>query len=183
MTETTQTIEPSEATTGEPLLVIEDLHAGVDDRDILRGISLTIRRGEIHAIMGPNGSGKSTLAYLLMGRPGYEITRGSVKFKGEELLDSDERDLRQAQARQPELRRPDPAAHVEDLVPGARAQSLHEEVGEGIVPPLVADVLERGGSECIEGARRRVRSGHGRLIYHTPTGGPGGARWRRCAHS
>ncbi|HVL91672.1 MAG TPA: Fe-S cluster assembly ATPase SufC [Actinomycetota bacterium] len=69
------------------MLVVEDLHAGIDGRDILKGISLTIRRGEIHAIMGPNGSGKSTLAYLLMGRPGYEITAGTVTFKGEEILE------------------------------------------------------------------------------------------------
>ncbi|HEX9696848.1 MAG TPA: Fe-S cluster assembly ATPase SufC [Actinomycetota bacterium] len=83
----TETIETkAESKTGEELLVVEDLHAGIDGRDILKGISLTVRRGEIHAIMGPNGSGKSTLAYLLMGRPGYQITRGRVLFKGEEVL-------------------------------------------------------------------------------------------------
>ena len=60
------------------MLKIEDLHAAVDGKPILKGISLTLNPGEIHAIMGPNGSGKSTLAYVLAGRPGYEVTQGSV---------------------------------------------------------------------------------------------------------
>jgi Fe-S cluster assembly ATP-binding protein len=84
----TQTIEKTtEAKPGEPLLVVENLHAGIAGRDILKGISVTVRRGEIHAIMGPNGSGKSTLAYLLMGRPGYAVTKGRVLFKGESILE------------------------------------------------------------------------------------------------
>jgi Fe-S cluster assembly ATP-binding protein len=68
------------------VLTISDLHAGVDSRQILRGIDLEVRSGEIHAVMGPNGSGKSTLAHVLMGRPGYEVTRGSVTLDGVELL-------------------------------------------------------------------------------------------------
>jgi Fe-S cluster assembly ATP-binding protein len=68
------------------LLEIEDLHASVEDREILKGINLTVGAGEVHAIMGPNGSGKSTLAYVLAGRSGYEATGGSVRFKGEDLL-------------------------------------------------------------------------------------------------
>jgi Fe-S cluster assembly ATP-binding protein len=68
------------------LLEIEDLHASVEDREILKGINLTVGAGEVHAIMGPNGSGKSTLAYVLAGRSGYEVTGGSVRFKGEDLL-------------------------------------------------------------------------------------------------
>jgi Fe-S cluster assembly ATP-binding protein len=72
---------------GEDLLLVEDLHAGVEGRDILRGISLTVRRGETHALMGPNGSGKSTLSYVLMGRPGYTVTKGRVLLKGEEILE------------------------------------------------------------------------------------------------
>jgi Fe-S cluster assembly ATP-binding protein len=68
------------------LLEIEDLHASVEDREILKGINLKIGAGEVHAIMGPNGSGKSTLAYVLAGRSGYEVTGGSVRFKGEDLL-------------------------------------------------------------------------------------------------
>ncbi|WP_126173270.1 Fe-S cluster assembly ATPase SufC [Altericroceibacterium xinjiangense] len=69
------------------MLEIADLHAEIDGKPILDGLSLTVNAGEIHAIMGPNGAGKSTLAYVLGGRPGYEITRGSVTFNGQDLLD------------------------------------------------------------------------------------------------
>ena len=62
------------------MLKIENLHATVADKPILKGLSLSINAGEIHAIMGPNGAGKSTLSYVLGGRPGYEVTEGSVKF-------------------------------------------------------------------------------------------------------
>ena len=68
------------------MLEIDNLHASVDDREILRGIDLKMGAGEVHAIMGPNGSGKSTLAYVLAGRSDYEVTSGSVRFKGEDLL-------------------------------------------------------------------------------------------------
>jgi Fe-S cluster assembly ATP-binding protein len=68
------------------LLEIKNLHATVADREILKGIDLTINAGEVHAIMGPNGSGKSTLAYALAGRPGYEVTEGSATFMGRDLL-------------------------------------------------------------------------------------------------
>jgi Fe-S cluster assembly ATP-binding protein len=69
------------------VLEISDLRAGVAGKEILRGIDLTVRSGEVHAVMGPNGSGKSTLAHVLMGRPGYEVTGGSVRLDGVELLD------------------------------------------------------------------------------------------------
>ena len=72
-----------------PLLAIEGLYASVDGQPILQGVNLTTRRGEIHAIMGPNGSGKSTLAKVLMGHPGYEVTSGTVSFKGEDITDAD----------------------------------------------------------------------------------------------
>ncbi|MCH2222534.1 MAG: ATP-binding cassette domain-containing protein, partial [Dechloromonas sp.] len=62
------------------MLKIENLHAAVADKPILKGLSLSINAGEIHAIMGPNGAGKSTLSYVLGGRPGYEVTEGSVMF-------------------------------------------------------------------------------------------------------
>ena len=70
----------------EPLFTIEDLHVEVEDKEILKGVNLEINRGEIHALMGPNGSGKSTLAYALMGHPKYNVTKGSIRFKGEDLL-------------------------------------------------------------------------------------------------
>jgi Fe-S cluster assembly ATP-binding protein len=68
------------------VLKIENLHATVADKPILNGVSLAVPAGEVHAIMGPNGSGKSTLAYVLAGRPGYEVTEGSVQFDGADLL-------------------------------------------------------------------------------------------------
>ena len=67
-------------------LEIRDLHARVEGKEILKGIDLTVRQGEVHALMGPNGSGKSTLANVLMGRPGYEVTKGEVLFKGKSIL-------------------------------------------------------------------------------------------------
>jgi Fe-S cluster assembly ATP-binding protein len=71
----------------QPLLEVRDLHAGIGDREILKGLSLTINEGEVHAIMGRNGSGKSTLANVLMGNPAYRVTGGDVLFKGQPLLD------------------------------------------------------------------------------------------------
>jgi len=74
------------AVTGDHVLEVEGLRASVAGKEILRGVDLVVRSGEVHAIMGPNGSGKSTLAHVLMGRPGYEITAGSVLLDGVDLL-------------------------------------------------------------------------------------------------
>ena len=72
-----------------PLLEIKNLQASVGDREILKGLDLTVNKGEVHAIMGPNGSGKSTLAHVLSGKPDYEVTGGSVLLDGEDLLELD----------------------------------------------------------------------------------------------
>ncbi len=71
------------------MLTIKNLHARVEEKEILKGINLQVNAGEIHAIMGPNGSGKSTLASVLAGREGYEVTEGEVTFEGQDLLDMD----------------------------------------------------------------------------------------------
>jgi len=68
------------------MLIIDNLHAVIDGKEILKGISLTVPAGEVHAIMGPNGSGKSTLSYVLSGREGYDVTAGTATFAGENLL-------------------------------------------------------------------------------------------------
>ena len=68
-------------------LVIKNLHVNIEDKEILKGVNLTIKQGEVHAIMGPNGTGKSTLAYTLMGHPSYQVTEGEVNFKGRNLLE------------------------------------------------------------------------------------------------
>ena len=76
-----------------PELQIKDLHVSVEGKEILKGLSLEVRKGEIHALMGPNGSGKSTLANTIMGHPRYEVTAGDIRFKGESVLEmeADER--------------------------------------------------------------------------------------------
>ena len=81
MAQTAQTLPTTDVAT----LEIEGLHAEVEGKEILRGIDLVVRQGEVHAIMGPNGSGKSTLASVLMGRTTYKVTAGRVRFKGEDI--------------------------------------------------------------------------------------------------
>ncbi|MFQ5525080.1 MAG: Fe-S cluster assembly ATPase SufC [Thermoanaerobaculia bacterium] len=71
------------------LLEVKNLHVSVEDAEILKGVDLSVKRGEVHAIMGPNGSGKSTLAQVLAGRDAYDVTEGEILFKGEDLSDTD----------------------------------------------------------------------------------------------
>ena len=78
------------------MLEIRELHARAGDNEILKGITLSVRAGEIHAIMGPNGSGKSTLAQVLAGHPSYEVTGGSVTYGGQDLLDLEPEERAQA---------------------------------------------------------------------------------------
>jgi len=78
------------------MLKITDLHASAGGKEILKGISLTINAGEVHAIMGPNGSGKSTLAQIIAGHPGYEVTGGTIEYEGQDLLDMEAEERAQA---------------------------------------------------------------------------------------
>jgi Fe-S cluster assembly ATP-binding protein len=87
-------MSPTDTTPTTPAtLEVHDLHASVEGKEILKGIDLTVRQGETHAIMGPNGSGKSTLSNVIMGRPGYVVTAGRVVFQGEDItaLTADQR--------------------------------------------------------------------------------------------
>jgi Fe-S cluster assembly ATP-binding protein len=70
-----------------PLFEVENLHVSIEDKQILKGINLTVNQGEVHALMGPNGSGKSTLAYVIAGNPDYEVTEGSIRYMGEDILE------------------------------------------------------------------------------------------------
>jgi Fe-S cluster assembly ATP-binding protein len=77
-------------------LEIKNLHVRTEDREILKGVSLEVSRGEVHALMGPNGSGKSTLANTILGHPAYEVTEGEIVFKGQSLTEADPEDRAQA---------------------------------------------------------------------------------------
>jgi Fe-S cluster assembly ATP-binding protein len=85
--ETEQANLAQQAAVAPAELEIRDLHARIDEKEILRGVNLTVRQGETHALMGPNGSGKSTLANVIMGHPRYEVTQGEIRFNGLDLLE------------------------------------------------------------------------------------------------
>jgi Fe-S cluster assembly ATP-binding protein len=95
--ETVETIgaqtEDQVALMSTPMFEVENLHVNIEDKEILKGVNLTVNKGEIHALMGPNGSGKSTLAYVIAGHPSYEVTEGSIRYNGEDILEmeADER--------------------------------------------------------------------------------------------
>src|SRR5258706_15459747 len=84
----TATASPSSPYTAQavPILDVQDLHVSVEGKEILKGVSLTVRPGEVHALMGRNGSGKSTLSATLMGHPRYQVLSGSVRYMGQDLL-------------------------------------------------------------------------------------------------
>src|SRR5260370_24314819 len=83
---------------GHPMadLEIRNLHVRTEDREILRGVNLSVNRGEIHALMGPNGSGKSTLANTIMGHPAYEVTDGAIYFRGQDITTAEPHERAQA---------------------------------------------------------------------------------------
>jgi Fe-S cluster assembly ATP-binding protein len=122
-------------------LVIEGLRAGVEGKEILKGIDLTIRSGEVHAVMGPNGSGKSTLSHVIMGRPGYEILGGTITLDGADLLAMDTWERAQAGLFLA-LQYPTevPGVSVQDVVSAALAAGGRD-VSE--VPALLAAEAER----------------------------------------
>jgi Fe-S cluster assembly ATP-binding protein len=86
LTETATAIGVTAPPAAPGILDVQDLHASVEGKEILRGLSLRVAQGEVHALMGPNGSGKSTLAYTLMGHPKYEVTAGTATYRGQDLL-------------------------------------------------------------------------------------------------
>jgi len=129
-------------------LVIEDLRAGVAGREVLSGIDLTVRSGEIHAVMGPNGSGKSTLSHVLMGKPGYKVLGGRVTLDGEDLLalDTWER-ARAGLFLAPQYPTEVPGVHLLD----AMAEAL---VGAaGVEPPAAAADRPVGERALVEAGR------------------------------
>jgi Fe-S cluster assembly ATP-binding protein len=141
------------------VLKITDLHVAVDGHEILRGVDLEVRSGEVHALMGPNGSGKSTLSHALMGRADYEVTGGSVTIDGEELLglptwQRAERGLFLAMQYPVEV----PGVRVDDFLAAARRErddiaALVQEEAQRLGVPVA--LLERGVNDEFSGGEKK----------------------------
>jgi Fe-S cluster assembly ATP-binding protein len=138
-------------------LVVRDLHVNVAGHEILRGVDLEVRSGEVHAVMGPNGSGKSTLAHALMGRGDYEVTRGSITIDGEELLDLPtwqraQRGLFLAMQYPVEV----PGVPLAAVVGAARGGDLSEAVArEASALGVPAELLKRGVNDEFSGGEKK----------------------------
>jgi Fe-S cluster assembly ATP-binding protein len=139
------------------VLKITDLHVNVAGHEILRGVDLEVRSGEVHAVMGPNGSGKSTLAHALMGRGDYEVTRGSVTIDGEELLvlptwQRAQRGLFLAMQYPVEV----PGVPLAAVVGAARGSDLSESVErEASLLGVAPDLLTRGVNDEFSGGEKK----------------------------
>jgi Fe-S cluster assembly ATP-binding protein len=139
------------------VLKVDDLHVNVAGHEILRGVDLEVRSGEVHAVMGPNGSGKSTLAHALMGRGDYEVTRGSVMIDGEELLDLPtwqraQRGLFLAMQYPVEV----PGVPLAAVVAAARGSDLSEAVArEASALGVAPDLLTRGVNDEFSGGEKK----------------------------
>jgi len=139
------------------VLKVDDLHVNVAGHEILRGVDLEVRSGEVHAVMGPNGSGKSTLAHALMGRGDYQVTRGSVTIDGEELLDLPtwqraQRGLFLAMQYPVEV----PGVPLAAVVGAARGGDLSESVArEAATLGVAAELLLRGVNDEFSGGEKK----------------------------
>jgi len=139
------------------VLTVSDLHVTVAGHEILRGVDLEVRSGEVHAVMGPNGSGKSTLAHALMGRDDYEVTGGSVRIDGEELLDLPtwqraQRGLFLAMQYPVEV----PGVPLAAVVGAARGRDLSESVArEASALGVAPELLTRGVNDEFSGGEKK----------------------------
>ena len=177
------------------VLKVSDLHATVAGQEILRGVDLEVRSGEVHALMGPNGSGKSTLSHVLMGRDDYVVTRGSVTIDGDELLglpthERAARGLFLALQYPVEL----PGVRLDDFLDAAlrgqgRADAdLHERVGTeaarlGVAPSSSSAGSTSSSPEASRSGRRRCSSPSSGRSSRCSTRSTAGSTSTRCATS
>ena len=124
------------------MLEIKDLHASINGKEILKGINLTVKPGEIHAIMGPNGSGKSTLASVLVGNPAFEVTEGEITFNGKDIMELSPED-RSREGMFLSFQYP-----VE--IPGVRRQSIRIHEIAVFYDPRIGIVLQKADSPALD---------------------------------